>query len=81
MIVGNIWRKPVSTQASIFRGIAGVGEFGELLILFPMAQTDKNRPRNARVIVENKVAPFPGTVYKYTIMQISVLFAGLNLVL
>jgi len=29
VIVGNIWRKPVPTQASIVRGIAGVGEFGE----------------------------------------------------
>jgi len=29
VIVGNIWRKPVPTHASIVRGIAGVGEFGE----------------------------------------------------
>jgi len=30
--------------------------------LFPMVQIYKNRPRGARVIVENKVAPFPDTV-------------------
>ena len=29
VIVGNIWRKPVPTHASIDRGIAGVGEFSE----------------------------------------------------
>jgi len=30
--VGNIWRKPVPTHASIVRGIAGVGEFGEFSV-------------------------------------------------
>ena len=29
MLVGNIWRKPVPTHASIVRGIAGVGQYGE----------------------------------------------------
>jgi len=39
VIVGNIWRKPVPTQASIVRGIAGVGEFGENLLIYDICAT------------------------------------------
>jgi len=36
----------------------------EYLFLFPLVKNGGNRPRNARLIVENKVAPFfQDTVY------------------
>jgi len=34
--------------------------FAEYLFLFSKIQKYKNRPKNTRVIVENKVARFPG---------------------